>query len=133
MRASILALDRPRLSPTRTPELGSAYEEQWVPPRMSMALVAGYCDETDLNWTLLGRHGGPVRLLTHARLFQCSPTGYRLATAACMAFCDTHCPDALDMLARVIVTGDWDEPTEVVEAWRLEGSKPVHVEHYPFE
>jgi hypothetical protein len=99
-----------------------------------MALIGGYHpDGQKTNWTVVGRHGDPVLLLTHARLFPCSPAGYKAARKAAKKLRDEHCPGAVDFTARVVVSDEWDDPEDVVEAWRFEGSEPRNVGRYPFQ
>jgi hypothetical protein len=47
--------------------------------------------------------------------------GDQAATNAAQRLRDRNCPDAVAFTLRVVVTGGWDRPEEVVEAWRLEG------------
>jgi len=72
-------------------------------------------------------------VLRLARLFPCSPDGCRAALEAAQRFRDEHCPEGIDHIARVVVTGPWDEPEDVVAAWRFEGSEAQYIEHYPLE
>jgi len=127
----ICALDRGSRAGLSTPALGSAEQPEWKLPRVEMALVAGYHPVGQkTNWTVVGRHGGPVLLLTHARLFPCSPPGVKAAREACEKLRDEHCPGAVHFTARVVVS---DEPEDAVEAWRFEGSEPRSIGRYPFE
>jgi hypothetical protein len=110
-----------------------------------MALVAGISGNGFWNWKdwLYVAKGLPRRLtdsLSDARLFSVTPQGYRAADLAACATRDITLGRGLDgrraegplFLARVVVTGDWFYPFEVIEAWRFESRQPTKVQ-YPFE
>jgi len=135
MSEAVLPLERLRRRRRRAPvaERGPAAKRDPVPPRRWMALVGGFhlpADERD--WVLAGRDGGAVRSLLEARLFACSPGGFRAARTAARRLRRTECPDGIDLIARVVATGSWERPVDVFEAWRLEGPAPVPLDRYWF-
>ncbi len=128
----------PRARPKRSqgsvvPVLAGQPSASWKPPRMRPAMVGGYdpgggtpvgglCALGRVaRWTFVARGGGGTGSLARARLFPFSPAGDQAAGNAAKRLCDRSCPGAVAFTLRVVVTGGWDRPEEVVEAWRLEG------------
>jgi hypothetical protein len=72
------------------------------------------------RWTFVARGGGGTGSLARARLFPFSGMGCEAAGDAAERLCDKNCPGAIAFTLRVVVTGGWGRPEEVVEAWRLE-------------
>ncbi len=99
-----------------------------------MALVAGYHPPGYVSsWLLLDRSGEPTRSLLSVRLFAFNMAGYIAAREASTRFHETHAPNAVNFTARVAVYGDWTEPQDIIEAWRLEAPEPRDIGRYPFE
>ena len=141
----VLLLERtpPPARPTRAlprrsrgpavPVLAGEPRAKWERPRMRAATVGGYDPEGTTppgglcplgrvaRWTFVARGGGGTGLLSLARLFPFSRMGDQAATNAAKWLRDKNCPGAVAFTLRVVVTGGWDRPEEVVEAWRLEG------------
>ena len=124
---------RRRARGSSVPVLAGEPRVNWTPPRVRPAIVGG-CDPVGgippgglcplgqaSRWTFVGRDGGGTGLLGQARLFPFSAIGDRAAGAAAKRLLTKECPEARAFVLRVVVTGDWDRPQEIVEAWRLEG------------
>jgi hypothetical protein len=117
---------------------GPTFWRQQRHPRIRIALVSGLCTTRDStkwwHWTFVGK--GLPRTLTpfvsQARLFSFTRRGQRAGLIAAYALKKQERSAAKVFCARVVVTGDWFEPLEVVEAWRLENPRPVPVK-YVFE
>jgi hypothetical protein len=106
----------------------------WKPVRIEVALVAGYHPRgCKTLWFLVGRDGQVTRSLLRARLFPFNRRGYLAARKATKRFCRTDAPEGAGRLTtRVVVSGHWFAPEEVVEAWRLE-SRAQRPARFPFE
>ena len=84
--------------------------------------VGGVCPLSQVaRWTFVARGGGATGLLSQARLFPFDRAGDAEAVAAAGQLLQKLCPEAFAFTLRVVVTGDWDRPEEIIEAWRLEG------------
>jgi hypothetical protein len=115
------------------PVLAGKPRASWKPPRMRPAMVGGFdpggttpvgglCPLGRVaRWTFVARGGGWTGSLAKARLFPFTPMGDRAAGEAAKRLRDRNCPGAVAFTLRVVVTGEWGHPEEVVEAWRLEG------------
>lgn len=68
-----------------------------------------------------------------AQFFGFNKVGYRAALKAGRALVQGLLEGQTYFTARVLVTGDPGQPEEVVEAWRLEGNRPVNLGRYSFE
>ncbi len=109
-------------------------EKQTRVPRVNVRLVGGYKPKDELLlWTLVGREEPGTIVLRRAALFAFSPSGLKAARAASSRLRDVFSPASRPFVARVVVWGDENHPQEVVEAWRLEGTKPVQIRRYAFE
>jgi hypothetical protein len=106
----------------------------WKPPKIEVALVGGFFPRGfKTRWLLVDRSGRPTQSLIGSQLFGFNMAGKTAAFEAAVALGKEHAPKAIAFVARVVVTGDWSAPQEVIEAWRLEGSEPVDLGRYPFE
>ena len=120
------------------PVLAGEPRTNWEPPRMRVALAAGYytgepiplggyCPLSQVAaWVFVARGGRPTGLLADARLFPYSRIGSEAAFAAARRLLAKHCPEAYAFTLRVVVTGDQVRPEEITEAWRLEGEPSPH-------
>jgi hypothetical protein len=129
MLSSVIDLDRT----PGTPRLDGDADPKWKTPRIEIFLVGAYYPTIRPNeWTFLGRLGGPVLLVSHARLFAFSRPGCLRAIEETTKLMERQCPTVYGVLTvRVLVTTLADGSVEMIEAWRLEGPHPRWV-NYPF-
>ena len=103
-----------------------------VPP-MRLFLVAG-CHPVDRpkRWRLATSPDGPTTTsLRKACLFSFSPKWVEVARGAARTIRQSLRGNWQHFVARVLVAGDPENPTEVVAAWTLEGQdEPSHVEYF---
>lgn len=104
-------------------------ERGFAPHRI--ALVGGfYPPDEPPFWTYVARDGRGTLRLRQARLYGFTKHGCRAALGAAVQLKRRVCPNGKLFVARVVVTGSWDDPEELIEAWRLEGPEPVRVRYY---
>ena len=103
-------------------------------PRIQLYLV-GACDSpADREaWLFAAADGRAVSNVLEANLFAFSMAGYQAAWAAASALIQGPLSGCRAITARVVVTGDKWNPDETIEAWRLEGDRPVRLVRYSFE
>lgn len=100
-------------------------------PQTRLVLASGYYFKDDLlSFMYVGKSVRTTWRLVRARFHPFTKSGYRAALLAATDLRKQMCPAACRFLMRVLVTGDMDDPVEIIEAWRLEGSKPGHVKYY---
>ena len=88
---------------------------------------------TDRALYLAASDGSAVSAVERAQFFGFNKEGARAAKKAARALVQGLLEGQRDFTARVLVTGEPDHPEEVVEAWRLEGDRPVNIGRYSFE
>jgi hypothetical protein len=102
---------------------------------MKLALVCGVCPNTDNRvWILVGRDGRllPLGRLRDVRLHSPTEAGTDAVLEDARELRDSrgfdHDHGWTVFVARVLVEGPWDDPTEVIPAWVVEGRvRPVDV------
>jgi hypothetical protein len=119
----------------RSPPSTAAIE--WVEPRfprIGLYLVSGcHPRGRESAWLLVSAEGSAVSSLGQAQLFPFDLAGCRAALRAARGLVRGPLVGHRAFTARVVVTGDPRQPEDVIEAWRLEGPKPVNLGRYPFE
>jgi hypothetical protein len=92
-------------------------------PKISVALASGYHTPGDLrSFMFVGKTVRQTWRVANARLHPCDSRGEALRLAR--EIWVTASPAARTFVMRVVVTGDWEKPDQVVEAWRLDGPEP---------
>jgi hypothetical protein len=74
-----------------------------------------------------------VSELERAQLFGFNMVGQSAAWKAAQALAQGLLEGHNPFTARVLVTGEPGHSEEVLEAWRLEGDRPVLIDRYSFE
>ena len=110
----------------------SQMEIQW--PRIRLYLVGGCHPRGKVEtWLLAAPDGSAVSAVERAQFFGFNKVGLGAARKAGRALVQGLLEGHRSFIARVLVTGEPGQPEEVLEAWRLEGDRPVHVGPYSFE
>jgi hypothetical protein len=86
-----------------------------------------------VTWLFAAPDGSAVSAVERARFFGFNKVGVRAALQAGDALLQGLLAGQTAFTARVLVTGEPGQPEEVVEAWRLEGDRPVNLGRYSFE
>ena len=107
-------------------------EIRW--PRIQLYLVGGCHPRGNVEtWLLAASDGSAVSGVERAQFFGFNKEGLRAAKKAARALVQSLLEGQTYFTARVLVTEEPGDPEEVVEAWRLEGDRPVNIRNYSFE
>jgi len=110
----------------------SETDSRW--PRIQLYLVGGCHPPGNASqWLLAASDGSAVSEVERAQLFGFNTVGDRAALKAAEALVQGLLEGHTAFTARVLVTGEPGRPEEVLEAWRLEGDRPVDIRRYSFE
>jgi hypothetical protein len=106
-----------------------------VIPPMRVALVAGvHPPGFTAAWVLLDRGGEFGEDVLKATLFPFTREGAARAREASEHWDEVVGPqDWVKFVARVLVVGRWDHPSDVIPAWRLEGHDAPGSLRYPWD
>ena len=113
-----------------------ADDESWPKhPEMKLALVGGVLRFTNMkDWILVARAGGTTLIPREATLHPFTRPGMDAALDAGGRLHADYNDEWTNFVARVVVDGDWDDPSDVIPVWIVEGLKePLDVKHYYFE
>ena len=125
-------MERVKTPQRPTTRVQSQMEIRW--PRIQLYLVGGCHPRGNVEtWLLAASDGSAVSGVERAQFFGFNKEGARAAKKAARALVQGLLEGQRDFTARVLVTGEPEHPEEVVEAWRLEGDRPVDIRRYSFE